>query len=148
MQQSNKEHPLSKYTIHLYGNGRCKIRHELANSEIITDLPPEYGGNGLSFSSTDLVAAALGSCTLKNIDEIIEREGFDPKKIKLVVTKMLSQKPKMIKAIRLEIFYPEKFSDVLLKKLKNAAKTCPVKRSLNPQIQIETVFIISDQIQK
>jgi uncharacterized OsmC-like protein len=61
---------------------------------------------------------------------------------------MLSQKPKMIKAIRLEIFYPEKFSDVLLKKLKNAAKTCPVKRSLNPQIQIETVFIISDQIQK
>jgi uncharacterized OsmC-like protein len=132
---------VSKYTIQLHDNGRCHIKHQLANAEIITDLPPEYGGNGKSFSSTDLVTAALGSCMLTSIDKIFEREGFDPKKIKIVVTKTLSNDPKMIKTIRLEIFYPDKLSDVLLKKLKNATKTCPVKRSLNENIQVDTVFI-------
>ena len=131
---------MSKYTIQSLEIGRCIIKHELADSEIITDLPPEYGGNGQSFSSTDLVSAALGSCTLTTLDRILEREGFDPKKIKVTVTKTLSQTPKMIERIDLEIFYPEKLSGLLLKKLKNATKTCPVKRSLNPQIQINTVF--------
>ncbi|MCP3943087.1 MAG: OsmC family protein [Desulfobacteraceae bacterium] len=132
---------MSKYTIQLQEIGRCKIKHELTDSEIITDSPPEYGGNGQSFSSTDLVSAALGSCTLTTLDKILEREGFDPKKLKIVVTKTLSQSPKMIGGIKLELYYPEKLSDLLLKKLQNATKTCPVKRSLNPQIQIDTVFI-------
>ncbi|MBN1931658.1 MAG: OsmC family protein [Desulfobacterales bacterium] len=131
---------MSKYTIQLHDNGRCKISHELADAEIITDLPPEYGGNGQSFSSTDLVSAALGSCTLTALDKILEREGFDSKKIKILVTKTLSQSPKMIEKIKLEIYFPDELSDVLLKKLENATKSCPVKRSLNEQIQIETVF--------
>lgn len=117
----------------------------MADAEIITDLPPEYGGNGQSFSSTDLVSAALGSCTLTTIDKILEREGFDPKDIKIFVTKKLSQDPKMIGKIRLEIFYPDKLSNVLLKKLKNATKSSPVKRSLNEQIQIDTVFITGEK---
>lgn len=136
-----KEYVMSRFTIRSYGAGRCKIQHELADAEIITDLPPEYGGDGQSFSSTDLVSAALGSCTLTTIDKILEREGFDLKKIKILVKKTLSEQPKMIKSIRLEICYPDQFSDELLKKLKNATKTCPVKRSLNEHIQIETVFI-------
>ena len=71
----------------------------MAGAEIITDLPPEYGGNGQSFSSTDLVSAALGSCILTPIDNIMEREGFDSKKIRISVIKALSDNSKMIKAI-------------------------------------------------
>ena len=120
---------MSKFSIQLHDKGRCQIRHELAGAQIITDLPPEYGGNGRSFSSTDLVSAALGSCILTSIDSIFEREGYDPKKIKISVIKTLSENPKMIKAISLEIFYPEKLGGVLLKKLELAIATCPVKRS-------------------
>ena len=137
---------MSKFTIQLKEIGRCKIKHELADSEIITDLPPEYGGDGQSFSSTDLVSAALGSCTMTTLESILEREGFDPKKIKILVTKTLSQSPKMIGGIKLEIYYPEKLSDLLLKKLQNATKTCPVKRSLNTQIPIDTVFITGSNV--
>ena len=132
---------MSKFSIQLHGKGRCQIRHELADAEIITDFPPEYGGKGRSFSSTDLVSAALGSCTLTSIDSIFEREGYDPKKIKISVIKTLSQNPKMIKAISLEIFYPEKLGGELLKKLERALATCPVKRSLNEQVEIKSVFI-------
>ena len=83
----------------------------------------------------------MGSCTLTSIDRIFEREGYDPKKIKISVKKTLSQNPKMIKAISLEIFYPKKFNGELLKKLERAMATCPVKLSLNEQVEIKTLFI-------
>jgi len=131
---------LSKYSIKLFDNGRCHIKHQYAEAEIVTDLPPEYGGNGQSFSSTDLVTAALGSCTLTTIDKIIEREGYNPRNIEISVTKTLAHNPNRISSIKMEIFYPEKLSDQLLQKLKIATKTCPVKRSLNDNIQIDTIF--------
>ena len=131
---------MSEFSIQLYEKGRCRIQHALADVEIITDLPPEYGGEGKSFSSTDLVSAALGSCLLTSIDGILERAGHDPKKIKISVKKALSEKPKMIKSITVNIFYPDILSDKLLKKLEGAMKICPVKRSLNEQIEIRTQF--------
>lgn len=132
---------LSKFSIKLHDKGRCQIKHEFADAQIVTDLPPEYGGNGRSFSSTDLVSAALGSCILTSIDSILEREGYDPKKIKISVTKTLSEKPKMIAAVRLEVFYPEKLDEVILKKLERATVTCPVKRSLNEKVQVQILFV-------
>lgn len=132
---------MSKFTIQLHDKGRCQIRHELAGSEIVTDLPPEYGGDGRSFSSTDLVSAALGSCILTSIDSILEREGHDPKKIKITVLKTLGDDPKMIKSISLDVFYPERLSPGLIDKLERAMATCPVKRSLNDQVKIKAQFV-------
>lgn len=77
---------------------------------------------------------------LTALDKIFTREGLDPKTITLLVTKTLSQSPKMIEAITLQIFYPDKLSDILLKKIRAAINTCPVKRSLNEQIQIDIAF--------
>lgn len=131
---------MSSFSVQLYDKGRCLIRHELAGAEIITDLPPEYGGEGRSFSSTDLVSSALGSCILSSIDSILEREGYDPKKLKITVAKTLSDNPKMIKAIGLEILYPEKLGGLIITKLERAINTCPVKRSLNPDIDIIIKF--------
>lgn len=138
---------MSKFSVQLHDKGRCQIKHELAEAEIITDLPPEYGGNGRSFSSTDMVAAALGSCLLTSIENIVQRDGYDPKKIKISVIKTLSENPKMIKAISLQIFYPEKFDEVLLKKLDRAMATCPVKRSLNEQVEISIKFKFQSDIE-
>lgn len=132
---------MSRFSINLYDKGRCRIRHESAGAEIITDLPPEYGGHGRSFSSTDLISAALGSCILTSIDSILEREGYDPKEIIITVEKFLSENPKMISAICLEISYPLQLSDELLKKLERATATCPVKRSLHERIDIRIRFV-------
>lgn len=133
---------MSKFTIKLHDAGRCYIRHEYADAKIVTDLPPEFGGSGRSFSSTDLVCAALGSCTLTTIDKVLEREGYDPTMTKIKVTKELSQSPRMIKSIWLRISHPKSFNDKLIKKLKKAAQACPVKRSLNQSIAIHIEFII------
>ncbi len=92
---------MSKFSIRLHDKGRCEITHELADSAIITDLPPEYGGEGRSFSATDLVSAALGACALTSMDSILQREGRDPKKVRISVAKTLSDAPRMIKKIHL-----------------------------------------------
>ncbi len=133
---------MSKFSVRLYDRGRCEITHELAGSTLITDLPPEYGGDGRSFSATDLVSAALGACILTTIDNILERHGHDPNKVKISVAKTLSESPKMIRAIHLEIGYPEKLDHRLIQKLERAMATCPVKRSLNEQIEITSRFRI------
>lgn len=132
---------MSKFTIRLLDSGRCHIKHEFADADIITDLPPEYGGSGRSFSSTDLVSAALGTCTFTSIDKILEREGYDPKLLRIEVTKELSQSPKRIKSLRLKIIHPKKFDSDIMTKIKKASCACPVKRSLNQDIKVRTEFI-------
>ena len=131
---------MAKFTIRLHDKGRCNIKHESSGAVIISDLPPEYGGEGKSFSSTDLVTAALGSCTLTTFENILEREGYDPKKMTIVATKTLSSAPKRIKAIRLDIYFPEALDALVLEKLNRASAACPVKRSLNERIEITTIF--------
>jgi len=131
---------MSKFSIKLQDKVRCKITHQLSGTEILTDLAPEYGGKGRSFSSTDLIAVALGSCILSTIDKVMERAGYDPKQIEVITTKTYTENKTMIKRISLEIFHPEKLGGVVLKKLERAIATCPVKRTLNEQVEIDIVY--------
>lgn len=132
---------MSKYAIRLQEKGRCVITHELNQSTVITDVAPEYGGRGRSFSSTDLVAAAVGSCLLTTIEKVLERAGNDPRQLEAKIEKVLSDSPKQIKRIGIMVFHPEPFSEQLIKKLHKAAETCPVKRSLNDNVEISLKFI-------
>ncbi len=132
---------MSKFTITLESSERCHVKHKLADAEIETDLPPEYGGKGRSFSSTDLVSAALGTCTITSIGTILEREDYDPKLLSLEVSKELSKSPKMIKTIRLKVIHPKFFQNDLIKKLERATLSCPVKRSLSSDIDIQIEYV-------
>lgn len=131
---------MSQFTITLENQGQSRIRHDLAGTEILTDRPPEYGGQGRSFSATDLVCAALGTCILTTMEQILAREGHDPQKLVMSVQKTLSDHPKMIRAIHLDITYPDPLDDLLKKKLTRAMAACPVKRSLSSQVDINTRF--------
>ena len=132
---------MPKFSIKLQEDGSCIINHKKNNSTIITDSPPEFGGMGRSFSSTDLVAAAIGSCILTTIDKIIISEGFDSTKIEIKVEKYLSNNPQMIEAVIVEIFHPGEFNETLINKLKKAASACPVKRSLSKDVKITINFM-------
>lgn len=134
---------MSQFTVTLNSPESCHIQHKLADAEITTDLPPEYGGQGRAFSSTDLVSAALGTCTITSIARILERNGYDLSLLKIDVTKELSHSPKMIKAIRLKIIHPQGFKGDLLKKLGKATEACPVKRSLNEAVQVDIEYTSS-----
>ena len=130
--------------MNLYENERCEIIHQESDVMIKTDRPVEYGGKGRSFSSTDLVSAALGSCILTTLEPIFERDGYNPQELELTIVKELSQKPKMIKSFEIQITYPEEILDVFMKKVTRAIETCPVKRSLGEKVEIDIRFIRSN----
>ena len=134
---------MSQFRIRLQDFGRCEIVHRLAETVIISDLPPEFGGSGRCFSSTDLVCSALGSCMLTSIETVLRAEQIDPLLVTLNVEKELSSDPKMIKRIAIQISYPESCTDSVLGKLKQAVQTCTVRRSLHPEIEITTEFMTS-----
>ena len=127
---------MSTITMYLYENERCKITHQQSEVVIKTDRPPEYGGKGRSFSATDLVSAALGSCILTTIESIFERSDCDPQKLKLSIVKELSQKPQIIKSFSIKISHPNEIGDSLRKKALKAIETCTVKRSLGAEVEI------------
>ena len=42
----------------------CSAEHEPSGVSLSTDAPPDHDGRGESFSPTDLLATALGTCIL------------------------------------------------------------------------------------
>lgn len=131
---------MTKVTIKLAEAGRCKITHQLSGESLLTDLPSAYGGQARSFSSTDLVAAAVGSCIMSSMELVIEREKLNSDDFSIEVEKRVSQSPKMISFLGISVFYQCELSDKQLSKLRRAAETCPVKKSLSNEIEIVLEF--------
>lgn len=131
---------MAHISVKFSSKGRCLISHGPSGNSIVTDLPPEYGGNAQNFSSTDLVAAALGSCIFSSLETVMVRESLEPGLFFISVEKEISHAPRMISQLAVVVEYQNELSDLQLKKLKKAAETCPVKRSLHADVSISLVF--------
>jgi len=127
---------MSALKINLYERERCKIIHQHSGTAINTDGPFEWGGKGRTFSPTDLVSAALGSCILSILEPVFERNGHDPRKLELNILKELSKKPMMIKSLKIDVSYPDKLEDSFQKKVLKVMEICPVKRSISSDVEI------------
>lgn len=116
------------------GAGRTRITHEATGSAIETDVSPEFGGGGSTFSSTDLVAAGLGSCISSSLAPLAERHGLALGDITITVDKELGTSPKRIARLATTITVEATIDDALARRLVRAAETCTVHRSLHPDI--------------
>jgi putative redox protein len=128
---------MSRISIRLAGPGDCEILHADSGVRIRSSKSPEFGGSGTSFSSTDLLAAALGSCIATDLEPVAERNGLAPASIAIDVEKHLSTKPKRIDTLAVSVRVPEHVGDALLLKLERAAAACLVQRSLQPDIRVD-----------
>ena len=59
------------------GNLRCRAKHVDSGAMLLTDVPKDNMGNGESFSPTDLVATALGTCMLTTMGIVAQRHQID-----------------------------------------------------------------------
>jgi len=123
------------------GDLHCKAVHSSSGTELNTDAPKDNQGRGESFSPTDLVATALGTCILTIMGIMARTLNFDIAGSTATVEKeMTTAPPRMIKSLNVKIHVPHTISPENKQKLERAAHTCPVHNSLHPDIQAPIEF--------
>lgn len=123
------------------GNLRTTAIHEPSGCRLITDAPKDNQGEGQSFSPTDLVATALGSCMLTIM-------GIAAKNLKIdlagstvrVQKEMSAQPPRRIARLTVEIAVPGVTTEDQQRRLRDAALHCPVHQSLHPDVEVPVKF--------
>jgi putative redox protein len=129
------------------GNLHCQATHAPSGSTLITDAPVDNGGQGASFSPTDLVATALGACMVTIMGIVAKRDQLAIEGTKVHVVKEMVQQPvRRIGSLKVTINVTggKKLSQDDRTKLERAAKTCPVHQSLHPDIHAPIEFIYAD----
>ncbi|MBE2180857.1 MAG: OsmC family protein [Chthoniobacterales bacterium] len=118
------------------GDLRCTAVHGPSGQELHTDAPVDNHGRGESFSPTDLVATALGSCMATLMGIAAARHDIDLRGMTVEVTKEMSAAaPRRIARLPTTIRVPLPATHPKRVLLENAALTCPVHHSLHPDIE-------------
>lgn len=134
--------------IHIEYDGQlhCSAVHGPSQVSLSTDAPLDNGGRGESFSPTDLVATALGTCIMTILGIIADRHQIDLRGTKVHVTKEMIQKPiRRIGALKTVVRFPSGLSldEEDRKRFVAAAHQCPVHQSIHPDIEAPIEFIYS-----
>jgi putative redox protein len=123
------------------GGLKMRLRHGPSGAELPTAAPKDNQGDGSSYSPTDLLAASLGACMVTTMAIVAQREGIDFEGASFVLEKHMRSDPRRVDSIPVKIRMPQGLSEEQRKKLENAARSCPVERSLNPEIRREIEFV-------
>jgi putative redox protein len=108
------------------GELRTEATHLQSNTIIYTDAPKDNHGKGEAFSPTDLVATALGSCMISIMGIVAMKEGITP----------------VDGEIHVKLIFPKHaYTDKEKKIYEHAAYTCPVAKSIHPDIKQVIEFI-------
>ena len=127
--------------IEYLGELRCQATHGPSGTKLVTDAPTDNLGRGESFSPTDLVATALGTCMLTIMGIVAQRDGIDLAGTRVKVVKEMVVTPaRRIGRLKVEFHVPAQVSEADQGKLRNAALTCPVHKSLLHEIDIPVDF--------
>jgi len=102
------------------GELHCDATHGPSQASVATDAPVDNCGRGESFSPTDLVASALGSCML---------------------TVMVADPVRRIGRLDVEIRVPGAWTPEQREALERAAMSCPVKESVHASIEVPVRFL-------
>lgn len=133
-----------KIDIAYRGELRCEATHGPSRATLVTDAPADNHGKGESFSPTDLVATALGTCMLTIMGIVAQRHGIDLKGTRVTVEKhMVADPVRRIGRLPVRIEVPVAVTAEQKKLLETAALTCPVHKSLHPDIDKPVEFVFS-----
>lgn len=128
-----------KIAIEYGGELHCVARHGPSGKELETDAPVDNQGRGESFSPTDLVATALGTCMATIMGIYARRKEIDLRGMKIeVVKEMTETPPRRIARLATQIWLPLGLAHDPA--LENAALSCPVHQSLHLDIEKPVVF--------
>jgi uncharacterized OsmC-like protein len=127
-------------TVYL-GELRTEARHVRSGEKILTDAPVDNQGKGEAFSPTDLLATALGSCMLTVMGIAAREQKVSIDGTTCSITKIMGTEPRRVAEVQITFNFPANdYTDKVKIILERAAHTCPVSKSLHPDLKETLVF--------
>lgn len=125
------------------GGLRCESTHGPSQNKLLTDAPVDNLGKGESFSPTDLVATALGTCMVTTMAIYAQKNGIEfPAGGSVAVEKVMStDAPRRVAQLTVELHVPLPGDHPQREALERAALNCPVAKSLHPDVALPTRFV-------
>ncbi|MBN9485223.1 MAG: osmotically inducible protein OsmC [Bacteroidetes bacterium 43-93] len=125
------------------GGLRTEATHLRSGTTIETDAPVDNQGKGERFSPTDLVSVALATCIVTTIGIASDTRDIDITGTECEVEKIMDSNPRKIGEIRIKLTFPKdkQYTDREKMLLENVANTCPVARSLHPDLKQTLTFV-------
>ena len=120
---------------------RCRAVHGPSTTECVTDAPVDNEGQGASFSPTDLVATAVGTCMMTIMGIYAKRHDLDLEGSRITITKHMTAQPtRRIGKVEVHFTINADLTDRHREGLVRAAEACPVAKSLHPDIVLDHHF--------
>lgn len=126
----------------IYKNGLATVcEHLESHTSIRTAAPKDNQGDGSAFSPTDLTATSLAACMLSIMGIYAAQHDIDLQDSYAEVTKVMYSEPRRIGEIIISIHMQHNISDEKTYKiLERVANSCPVAKSLHPDIKKQVSY--------
>ena len=118
-----------------------ELVHGPSGAVIGTVAPKDNGGDGSCFSPTDLCTASLAACVCTTMSLFATRCGIPLDGVEFTIEKhMTAEPPRRIAKLVARFRIKSPCGEEEFGKLVNAGKTCPVRRSLHPDVVVDEVY--------
>jgi len=118
-----------------------ELVHGPSGAVIGTVAPKDNGGDGSRFSPTDLCTASLAACVCTTMSLVATRSGIPLDGVEFTIEKhMTAEPPRRIAKVVARYRIRSTCGEEEFGKLVNAGKTCPVRRSLHPDVVVDEVY--------
>jgi len=132
---------MTQMEVNYLGALRCLARHTSSDAELMTDAPRDNHGLGSAFSPTDLLATALLTCMQTIMGITARTRGWNLDGMSGSVRKeMTNDGPRRIAQLTVDLHIPGAWSPQDRAILEQAACSCPVAKSLSPEIEQRVFF--------
>ncbi len=122
----------------------CELHHGPSGAVIHTVPPKDNGGDGSSFSPTDLLGASLASCALTTMALVAAKEGLIFGDASATVVKHMVGPPRRVGELTVELRMPRAVPVSQRPRLEEIAHGCPVAKSLHPDVKVPMTFVWPD----
>jgi putative redox protein len=121
------------------GRATAELVHE-SGAVITTTAPKDNGGDGSSFSPTDLCAASLGACGATIMSMFAADKGIPLEGVEFELVKEMSPPPRKIGRIVIAFRLSGALSERDFGRVVAAGKACPVRLTLGDQVRIDETY--------
>lgn len=122
------------------GQQPYKVTIVWRNGELVADEPESVGGKDLGPDPFTLLAAALATCTLSTLKMYVDRKGWSVNSMQVEVNIAQNNHGELSSIFERSIHIDGSIDNAQRERLLHIAKSCPVSKLLEHQIQLKTTI--------